>query len=93
MPAVAGGVENQLLAFARPGRQNIEGSCDLSDKLQGPVLALVPGDPSSAPVNTRTHKVINRVVATDGRQVFLTIEQTEGDHRELAWFDPLTELS
>jgi len=50
-------------------------------------------------INPTTNKIINRVevgpqphglVATrDGKQLFLTIENTEGDEGELVWFDPV----
>src|SRR5262245_18777473 len=50
-------------------------------------------------IDTATNKVIKRVevgpqphglVATkDGRQLFLTIENTDGDEGELVWFDPV----
>jgi YVTN family beta-propeller protein len=52
-------------------------------------------------IDTATNKVINRVevgpqphglVATrDGRQLFLTIENTAGEEGELVWFDPATD--
>jgi YVTN family beta-propeller protein len=50
-------------------------------------------------IDTATNKVIKRVevgpqphglVATrDGKQLFLTVENTEGDQGELVWFDPV----
>jgi YVTN family beta-propeller protein len=52
-------------------------------------------------IDTATNKVIKRVevgpephglVATpDGRQIFLTIENTKGEEGELLWFDPSTD--
>src|SRR5262245_58268954 len=52
-------------------------------------------------IDTSTNKVIKRVevgpqphglVATrDGKQLFLTIENTEGEEGELVWFDPATD--
>ncbi len=52
-------------------------------------------------IDTATNKVIKRVevgrephglVATkDGKQLFLTIENTEGEEGELIWFDPVTD--
>src|SRR5262245_23296087 len=52
-------------------------------------------------IDTATNKVIRRVevgpqphgvVATgDGSQLFLTIENAEGDEGEFVWFDPLTD--
>src|SRR4051812_34454499 len=52
-------------------------------------------------IDTATNKLIRRVevgpqphglVATrDGRQLFLTIENTEGDEGELVWFDTATD--
>jgi YVTN family beta-propeller protein len=49
-------------------------------------------------IDTATNKVVNRVeigpqphglVATrDGRQLFLTVENADGDEGELVWFDP-----
>jgi YVTN family beta-propeller protein len=52
-------------------------------------------------IDTATNKIIKRVevgpephglVATrDGRQLFLTIENTEGEEGELVWFDPVAD--
>ena len=52
-------------------------------------------------IDTRTNKVIKRVevgpqphgitATADGRQLFITIENTEGDEGELVWFDAVTD--
>jgi YVTN family beta-propeller protein len=52
-------------------------------------------------IDPATNKVVKRVevgpqphglVATqDGKQLFLTIENSEGEHGELVWFDPITD--
>src|SRR4029079_14897392 len=54
-------------------------------------------------IDTATWKVIRRVevgpephglVATaDGKQVFITIENSKGDQGELLWFDPATDTA